>query len=233
MGQNWDAQTYDARHRYVFEFGAGLVDDLNPLRGETVLDLGCGTGHLTKEIARRGAAVVGIDRSEDMIMQARGSYPDLEFMVADALTYRPDRQFDAVFSNAVLHWVQPPEQAVQTIHSALRPGGRLVAEFGGKGNTASILAVTRRNPWYFPGIVEYGTLLEASGFEVVRAMLFDRPTPLAGETGLRDWLEMFYQPPLREEVVAAAEAQLRPKLFRDGTWFLDYRRLRIYAVRVV
>jgi len=232
MGQNWDAQTYDARHRYVFEFGAGLVDDLKPQPGETVLDLGCGTGHLTKEIARRGAAVVGIDRSEDMIAQARGSYPELEFQVADALTYRPDQEFDAVFSNAVLHWVQPPERAIQTVHSALKTGGRFVAEFGGKGNTASILAVVQRNPWYFPGIVEYGTLLEASGFEVVRAMLFDRPTPLTGDSGLRDWLEMFYQPPLPEAVVAAAEAQLRPKLFRDGTWFLDYRRLRIYAVRV-
>ena len=232
MGQNWDAQTYDARHRYVFEFGAGLVDDLKPQPGETVLDLGCGTGHLTKEIARRGAAVVGIDRSEDMIAQARGSYPELEFQVADALTYRPDQEFDAVFSNAVLHWVQPPERAIQTVHSALKTGGRFVAEFGGKGNTASILAVVQRNPSYFPGIVEYGTLLEASGFEVVRAMLFDRPTPLTGDSGLRDWLEMFYQPPLPEAVVAAAEAQLRPKLFRDGTWFLDYRRLRIYAVRV-
>lgn len=231
MGQKWDAQTYDARHRYVFELGAGLVDDLDPKQGETILDLGCGTGHLTQEIARRGSVVVGIDQSSEMIEKARISYPHLEFAVADALTYRPDRQFDAVFSNAVLHWVQPPERAIQTMRAALKPGGRLVAEFGGRGNTASILAVTRRNPWYFPGIVEYGQLLEANGFELVRAMLFERPTPLAGEAGLRSWLQMFYQPPLPEEVVAAAEEQLRPKLFRDGTWFLDYRRLRLVAVR--
>src|SRR5271165_150010 len=232
MGQNWDAQTYDTRHRYVFQFGAGLVDDLAPKPGETVLDLGCGTGHLTAEIARRGAKVAGIDRSEDMIAQARGSYPDLEFAVADALEYRPDRQFDAVFSNAVLHWIQPPDRVIRTIHAALKPGGRFVAEFGGKGNTASVLAVTGRNPWYFPGIVEYGSLLEANGFELVRALLFERPTPLEGESGLRDWLKMFYQPPLPEELISAAEAQLRPTLFREGTWFLDYRRLRISAVRV-
>jgi SAM-dependent methyltransferase len=232
MERIWDAQAYDRRHRYVFEMGAGLVEDLNPQAGEAVLDLGCGTGYLTNEIARRGAAVVGIDRSEDMIAKAASAYPKLEFAVGDALTYRPERQFDAVFSNAVLHWVQPPEQAIRTIHTALKPGGRLVAEFGGKRNTALIMAATGRNPWYFPGIVEYGGLLEANGFELVRAVLFERPTPLEGESGLRDWLKMFYQPPLPEETIAAAEAQLRPKLFRDGTWYLDYRRLRICAVRM-
>jgi trans-aconitate methyltransferase len=232
MSRNWDAETYDARHRYVFEMGAGLVDDLNPQAGEMVLDLGCGTGHLTNEIARRGATVVGIDRSEDMIATAKRNYGHLAFAVADALSYQPDPQFDAVFSNAVLHWIQPPEAAIGAIRKALKPGGRLVAEFGGKGNTASILAITRRNPWYFPGIVEYGNVLEANGFELVRAVLYERPTPLEGESGLRDWLKMFYHPPLPEETIAAAEAQLRPKLFRDGTWFLDYRRLRICAVRV-
>jgi SAM-dependent methyltransferase len=231
MNQFWDAQAYDKRHRYVFELGAGLVDDLNPQPGETVLDLGCGTGHLTNEIAQRGATVLGIDQSDDMIAKATSSYPKLEFAVADALSYQPERQFDAVFSNAVLHWIQPPEQAIRTIRAALKPGGRLVAEFGGKGNTASILAATGRNRWYFPGIVEYGALLEANGFELVWAILFERPTPLEGEAGLRDWLRMFYQPPLPEETVAAAEAQLQPKLFRDGTWFIDYRRLRIRALR--
>lgn len=231
MERNWDAQAYDLRHRYVFEMGAGLVDDLNPQAGEAVLDLGCGTGHLSNEIAQRGATVVGVDRSAEMIAKAAGSYPGLEFAVADALTYQPDRQFDAVFSNAVLHWIQPPEQAIRTINRALKPGGRLVAEFGGKRNTAAVIAATGRNLWYFPGIVEYGALLEAGGFELVRAALFERPTPLEGESGLRDWLKMFYQPPLPEETIAAAEAQLRPKLFRDGTWFLDYRRLRIYAVK--
>jgi len=232
MERNWDAQAYDRRHRYVFEMGAGLVDDLNPQAGEAVLDLGCGTGHLSNEIAQRGATVVGVDKSADMIATAASSYPGLEFAVADALTYQPDRQFDAVFSNAVLHWIQPPEQAIRTIHKALKPGGRLVAEFGGKRNTASVIAATGRNLWYFPGIVEYGSLLEANGFELIRAALFERPTPLEGESGLRDWLKMFYQPPLPEETIASAEAQLRPKLFRDGTWFLDYRRLRIYAVKV-
>jgi SAM-dependent methyltransferase len=231
MERIWDAKAYDRRHRYVFEMGAGLVEDLNPQEGEAVLDLGCGTGHLTNEIARRGASVVGIDRSDDMIAKAANTYPKLEFAVGDALTYRSERQFDAVFSNAVLHWVRPPEQAIKTIHAALKPGGRLVAEFGGKRNTALIMAATGRNPWYFPGIVEYGALLEANGFELVRAVLFDRPTPLEGETGLRDWLKMFYQPPLPEETIAAAEEQLRPKLFRDGTWYLDYRRLRICALR--
>jgi trans-aconitate methyltransferase len=231
MSQSWDAQAYDARHRYVFELGAGVVDDLDPKPGETILDLGCGTGHLTEEIARRGSIVLGIDQSPAMIEKARASYPNLEFAVADALTFQPSRQFDAVFSNAVLHWIQQPERLVRKIRAALKSGGRFVAEFGGKGNAAEIVAATGRNPWYFPSIAEYASILERNGMEVVRAALFDRPTPLEGESGLRDWLQMYYQPPLPEETIAAAEAQLRPKLFRDGTWFMDYRRLRIAALR--
>jgi trans-aconitate methyltransferase len=232
MSQNWDATAYDSRHRYVFELAGGVVDDLDPQPGETILDLGCGTGHLSQEIARRGATVVGIDQSPDMIEKARASYPGREFIVADALSFQPGRQFDAVFSNAVLHWIQQPERLVKKIRAALKPGGRFVAEFGGKGNTASVIAVTGRNPWYFPSLSEYASILERNGFEVVRAMLFDRPTPLEGDSGLRDWLQMYYRPPLAEETIAAAEAQLRPQLFRNGAWLLDYRRLRIAALRV-
>jgi SAM-dependent methyltransferase len=175
---------------------------------------------------------LGIDQSAEMIEQARRNYPEIPFEVADATRYRPGRRFDAVFSNAALHWMKPPEAAAESISLALKPGGRLVAELGGKGNTASILAVTKRNLWYFPGIAEYASILERYGLEVVQAMLFERPTPVEGENGLRDWLRMFYQPPLPEDMIATAEAELRPKLFRDGTWYIDYRRLRVIAKRV-
>jgi trans-aconitate methyltransferase len=232
VSTTWDATAYDTRHSYVFRFGASLIGDLKPQPGEEILDFGCGTGHLTHEIAESGAAVLGIDQSGEMIELARRNYPEIPFEVADATKYRTSKCFDAVFSNAALHWMKPPEDVAESISRALKPGGRLVAELGGKGNTASILAITQRNPWYFPGIAEYASLLERYGLEVVQAMLFERPTPVEGEHGLRDWLRMFYQPPLPEDVIATAEAELRPKLFRDGTWYIDYRRLRVIAKRV-
>ena len=232
MTNIWDAAAYDSRHSYVARLGAGLIDDLNPQPGERILDLGCGTGHLTGIIAESGAMVVGIDQSPEMIGQARQNHPQLNFELADAATYHTDQPFDAVFSNAALHWIQPPEPVVEAISSALKPGGRFVAEFGGKGNTKSILSATGRNPWYFPSVAEYASLLERHGLEVVRAVLFERPTPVEGENGLRDWLQMFYKPPLPLDVIERAEAQLRPKLFRDGVWSIDYRRLRIAAKRL-
>src|SRR5690242_13396657 len=130
----WDPSAYDSRHGYVSRLGSGLIDDLSPQTGERSLDLGCGTGHLANEIAKAGPIVHGIDRSPEMIAQARLNYPELSFEIADASAYRSDHRFDAVFSNAVLHWIQPPEQVVQAISLALKPGGRFVAEFGGKGN---------------------------------------------------------------------------------------------------
>ena len=193
------------------------------------MDLGCGTGHLTHEIAQAGAVLLGIDKSAEMIEQASRNYPGLEFAVADATEYVAAQPFDAVFSNAVLHWIRPPEAVARTVQLALKSGGRFVAELGGKGNTQSILDVVGRNDWYFPSIGEYASLLEQHRLEVVQAVLFDRPTPLEGEHGLRDWLNMFFKPPLSEFEVERAERCLRPKLFRDGTWYLDYRRLRIVA----
>ena len=232
MTNIWDATAYDSRHGYVSRLGAGLIDDLDPQPGERILDLGCGTGHLTNKIAEAGALVEGIDKSPEMIALARQNYPQLNFVLADAAAYRAGQPFDAVFSNAALHWMQPPEPVVQAISGALKSGGRFVAEFGGKGNTKSILSATQHNPWYFPSVAEYASLLERHGLEVVRAVLFERPTPVEGENGLREWLQMFYKPPLPPEVIQRVEAQLRPKLFRDGVWWIDYRRLRIAAKRV-
>ena len=155
-----------------------------------------------------------------------------------------------MFSNAVLHWVKPPEQAVACIRRALKPGGRFVAEFGGRGNVAAVVAALDsasraiglgawEHPWYYPGIGEYAPLLERAGLEVTHAVLFDRPTPLEGENGLRNWVEMFARdlvgrvsPGDRESFFRHAEDAARPTLHRDGTWFADYRRLRIVARRV-
>lgn len=229
----WEPGLYDAVHRYVSDYGRSLVDVLAPQPGERILDLGCGTGTLTHEITQRGATVVGIDSSPEMIGQARQNYPKLDFRLADARGFSVSEPFDAVFSNAVLHWIQPPEDAVATVRNALKPGGRFIAEFGGKGNIRSIIESAGFNPWYFPSIGEYSSLLEQHGLLVTNAALFDRPTPLEGENGIREWLGMFFKPPLPPSEIARIEAELRPKLFRDGAWYIDYKRLRISAERTI
>lgn len=223
----WEPALYDAVHSYVSDYGKSLVDLLAPKAGERILDIGCGTGTLTHEIAQSGATVVGIDSSPEMIGQARQNYPKLEFRLADARSFRSPERFDAVFSNAVLHWIQPPQEAVATVRETLKPGGRFIAEFGGKGNISSIIAAAGFNPWYFPSIGEYAVLLEQNGLTVTSAVWFDRPTALEGDAGLREWLGMFFKPPLAVTEVARIENELKPKLYRDGVWYIDYKRLRI------
>jgi trans-aconitate methyltransferase len=182
--------------------------------------------------------------------QAIVAYPRLEFVQGDARDFTFSEPFDAVFSNAVLHWVWPPWAVIRCVRDALKPAGRFVAEFGGRGNVRAIVAALQaatervgmppaKPPWYFPGVAEYACLLEATRLEVTFAALFDRPTPLQGENGLRDWVKMFAGSVLaavpaerREEFLRAVEDVARPELFRDGVWFTDYRRLRVVAVRV-
>jgi trans-aconitate methyltransferase len=249
LGQRWDADLYDGKHAFVWRHGASLVELLAPRPGERVLDLGCGTGHLTAAIVQAGTVAVGLDHSAEMLGQARAAYPHIEFVQGDAREFAFAEPFDAVFSNATLHWVRPPEAVARRVRDALKPGGRFVAEFGGAGNVryvvdalhtaAGRLGLEPNVPdWYYPGVGEYATLLEKAGLEVRFATLFDRPTPLEGEDGLRDWLRMFVGAALdvvpegrREEFLRAVEDAARPALFRDG-WFADYRRLRVVAVRV-
>jgi trans-aconitate methyltransferase len=242
---SWNAEQYEGRHSYVWQFGGTLLELLGPHPGERILDVGCGTGQLTAEIAATGALVVGLDSSPEMLGQARQNYPHLKFVLADATDFRFEEPFDAVFSNAALHWVKDAESSVKCIAAALRPGGRFVAEFGGKGNITEILtalhavfgaAAEELCPWRFRGIAEYATILERHGLEVRQASLFDRPTPIEGERGLEDWIEMFCGRYFRH--LSANEAKrnvhelveyLRPKLYLDGVWTLDYRRLRVVA----
>ena len=134
MTNQWNAAQYDAKHAFVYERAKGLVDMLAPKAGERILDLGCGTGALTAEIARRGAEILGVDRSEEMISQARKKFPALKFELLDVRELRFNAEFDAVFSNAVLHWVPEAAQVIAGVAQALKLGGRFVAEFGGKGN---------------------------------------------------------------------------------------------------
>jgi trans-aconitate methyltransferase len=244
----WDAARYQDRHSFVWRYGANLLESLNPQPGERILDLGCGTGQLTAEIARSGATVTGLDNSAEMLAEARKNYPDLAFVLGDAAGFQFPEPFDAVFSNAVLHWVKNAEGAVKSIARALRPGGRFVAEFGGQGNNASVRAALRavlgpsadeQSPWYYPSVGEYAPILERHGFEVREARLFDRPTPLEGEDGMENWLRMFtgsywrqFPPDQVEDIVRRLVDHLRPTLYQDGIWTVDYRRLRVLALKL-
>jgi trans-aconitate 2-methyltransferase len=248
----WDAKLYNAKHEFVWKYGSDVVSLLDPRAGERILDLGCGTGHLTAQIAESGAHVIGVDRSAEMVAAARLAYPNLKFEISDArnLTFR--EEFDAVFSNATLHWIHEPELVLQGVCRALRKGGRFVAELGGKGNIRAMQDAFDRalaeigaakagevRPWYYPSVSEYSTLVEKNGLEVRFITLFDRPTGLAdGSTGMRNWIVMFGADYLakagearREEFLGRVEEMLRPKLFRDGQWWADYRRLRLVAYK--
>lgn len=232
----WDAARYQARHAYVFAYGEDLIELLDPRRGEKILDLGCGSGQLTAKIAERGAEVTGLDRSAEMIAEASRNFPLLKFEIGDAANFEAGDRFDAVFSNAALHWVKDADGAAASVARALRPGGRFVLEMGGKGNTQSVLDAIHEvagpveTPWYFPSVGEYASLLERHGFELTFATLFDRPTRVEGEDGLEDWLAMFAAAvvPSREARREVAD-RLRPKMFQDGAWVVDYRRLRVIA----
>ncbi|WP_127532938.1 class I SAM-dependent methyltransferase [Paenibacillus kobensis] len=249
--QTWRPESYDSDMAFVSAYGAPLVDLLDVKPYETVIDWGCGTGELASAIAARGAVVTGIDFSADMIASAKAKYPSIAFMTADGQKYRAERPADAVFSNAALHWMKDAEGAAASIAASLKPGGRFVAEFGGSGNVEAVVEGLREsfaalnvskpfvNPWYFPTIGEYSAVLEQAGFEVRTATLFDRPTPqTGGEQGVRGWLATFADGILSglsgeeaEAVVRMTEERVRPSLYRDGQWFIDYRRLRVTAVR--
>ncbi len=247
----WDTELYESRHAFVFQFGEGVVDLLAPKAGERILDLGCGTGQLTFKISEAGAEVVGVDASPDMVGQARQNFPRLRFVLSDAVKMPFEDEFDAVFSNAALHWMLDSEGTVKAIARALRKGGRFVAELGGKGNVrtteSAIETVLLRyhgsampaERTYYPALGEYAKLLEDHGIEVRMAQLFDRPTPLEGEQGMENWIRQFkwyffedlpsaYQKKALQEVIE----ELRPELYTAKGWHADYRRLRLSAVKV-
>ncbi|GAB3680068.1 class I SAM-dependent methyltransferase [Salinarchaeum chitinilyticum] len=254
VDNEWEADRYDDDHAFVYEASRDLLELLDPTPGERIADLGCGTGHLTAEIAaavdpgETGGLALGLDRSPEMIAEARSTYPGVDFVQADARSLPFDGSLDAVFSNAALHWITDQTAAIASVHDALRPGGRLVVELGGVGNVATITDALEaeleargypgEHGWYFPSPGEYATLLEEQGFEVRDLRLFDRPTPLDGEDGLRNWIEGFGDELLapltdaeREAVIAAVEDRCRDALYADGEWVADYRRLRVVAVR--
>lgn len=250
--QTWDTGLYEGQHSFVWKLGEGLLGALRAQPGERILDLGCGTGQLTAAIAESGAGVLGLDASPEMIGQARQNYPRLQFVLQDAATMSFDAEFDAIFSNAALHWILDAEAVVINMARALKPGGRLIAEFGGKGNILRIQEAIRRvlagydpsladveTRHYFPSVSQYATLLEKHGLEVHSIALFHRPTPLTGEDGMEQWLRQFafwefkpLGPQQQRSAMQQVVAELRPVLHDEEGWKADYRRLRVAAVKL-
>lgn len=247
MAQTWDPQAYGENGAFVHGLAGGVLEWLAPQQGEHILDLGCGDGQLTARIAPSGAKVVGLDASPQMAAAARTRGIEVEEGNAESLPFA-DAAFDAVFSNAALHWVHDQEAMLAEVHRVLKPGGRFVAEMGGMGNIAAIrvalMAVMSRHGYdgrednvnYYPTPDAYSRRLERNGFKVKRIALIPRPTPLA-DGGMRGWINTFRRGVLdtlpeamREKVVEESAALLEPVLRdEDGNWTADYVRLRFIA----
>jgi SAM-dependent methyltransferase len=243
--QTWDPDRYARNARFVSDLGAPVLELLAPKAGERILDLGCGDGALTTKLVGAGCQVVAVDASEAQIDGARKLGLDARIMDGQHLTF--NNEFDAVFSNAALHWMRHTDDVIAGVRRALKPRGRFVGEFGGhrcveKIKTALVDALNRRGidgegavPWYFPTVEDYSARLAKGGFKPAYIALIPRPTPLPGD--VTGWLETFAESfttalPVSDRPAFIAEVRevLRPQLCdASGQWTADYVRLRFAA----
>lgn len=243
----WDGQLYDRAQAFVSNYGLSLIELIPSGERLRILDLGCGTGDLSKSLHGLGHQVLGVDSSAEMVAQAQQKYPELDFAVVEAIALPYVGEFDIVFSNAVFHWINEQDQLLAGIRRALKVGGMLVAEFGAQGNIAKVQnafeeALVDENrhyssPFYFPSVEVYQAKLEEQGYQVASINDYDRPTPLPhGQAGLRQWVAQFFSKDFealsseaQDRVIARMEARLAPQCWQESTWVLDYRRLRLIA----
>ncbi len=246
--QHWSASEYTRHAHFVSAMASEVLSLLDPQQGEEVLDLGCGDGELGTYIQDQGCSVIGIDASSSMVAAAKAR--GLTALQVDGHNMAFENQFDAVFSNAALHWLLQPESVIGGVHRALKTKGRFVAEMGGAGNIAALLSAMLavfkanpdfgvfQNPWYFPSAEEYQALLKKAGFHVEKIELVSRPTPLA--SGLDKWLEIFADSiasQLSDEqkrlFFNGVKIKLKPALYsQQKGWVADYVRLRFKAIKL-
>ncbi len=251
MNIQWNSNDYTDNFNFVYKYGEDVLALIDAPEGSLAVDLGCGNGALAKKLADRGYKVIGIDASDDMLEKAAQTNPDITFIRGDATNFTLDKKADVIFSNAVFHWIDADkqEQLIKNIASNLKQGGQLVFEFGGKGCAEAVHSALEKifaqkgleyqRAFYFPTIGEYAPILEKYGFKVEFAVLFDRPTIQQSENGLADWIKMFdkkpfegLKPDLCDEIISSAENTLKPKLFVDGKWVVDYVRIRMKAKKI-
>lgn len=245
----WNADLYQEKHNFVAEYGKALLEHIPDSKQLSILDLGCGTGDLTYELSKKSSHVIGIDNSYDMIEKARSRHPEIKFQIKDACNLEWVNQFDIIFSNAVFHWILDQTSLLREIYQALKNEGRLICEFGAKGNISSFqkafeTALGKRGytfnmNFYLPSVEEYKELLEGAGFRVETIFDYERPTPLQGEeSGLRNWVTQFFAKDLnnlkdieQEQIFTEMENTLKPNLWDGSRWIADYRRLRVIVTK--
>ncbi len=248
----WNPTDYVTKHSFVYEYGNDLISLLKPKKTDVILDLGCGTGNFTQYISQYVSKIIGIDSSLEMLEKAKEQFQDIPFINKDATNLGYFEKFDAVVSNAVLHWINEKEQltVAKNVLNALIPGGRFVAEFGGFRNCDKIFkaferalvkcGIEKSGEFYFPTISQYGAILENAGFDFKYAALFERKTKLSdAQNGLANWLKMFTLPQyqylsdnIKESLIRETENSLKEtELFIDNEWYADYVRIRICAYK--
>lgn len=246
--KKWDAEGYQESFSFVYQYGDDVLSWLDISPGMRVLDIGCGNGILTAKMAEKGALVTGIDSSLEMFALAKQAHASLTFIHMDATQMHFDDEFDAVFSNAVFHWISDQHRLISGISRSLKKGGHLVCEFGGEGCALEVHKALQsafekhglvyRHAFYFPTIGMYAPLLEEHGLKVTQASLFPRPTKLTAGDTVTDWINMFITQPfagvsesVKKDILTQAEKTLMPVLYQDNAWFIDYVRIRIKAVK--
>jgi trans-aconitate methyltransferase len=243
----WNQNKYSKHADFVSNLALPLIDLLNPKANEHILDLGCGDGTLALEIKKKTNNVIGVDLSANMVQKAKDN--GIQAYIASATNLNFENQFDAVFSNAVLHWLKEPNLALDQVYKVLKQKSRFIAEFGAYGNIQRLVKAidevfsknkdfgTFINPWYFPTQTEYIQLLEEHSFYVQSIETIVRPTPIDDilncldifANGIIDALNEQQKIDFKSQVKEILQDELYNKI--DG-WHIDYVRLRFKAIKV-